>query len=140
MAFRPPGNVVRLRVSKFRQFDGIGGPRYQILSRKNDRGWDISNSIVNELYDLNCGQPGTMRLRDGCRKIDYAGKGSTFDGVFAIGVGRRKRYGIKYGEVVDIVDIPEWFDQPQIPFTFAPVGTPVAASNVYPASDPGMPL
>ena len=140
MAFKPPGNTVRLRVARFREFGGIGGPALQILQRRNDRGWDISNSVANEVYDLILSQPGTMQLREGCRKITNVGTAEDMNSLFFINIGRMKRYGVHHGGSVDVSEIPEWYEYAQEVLNFAPAQAVGAATNVYPSSDPGMPL
>lgn len=140
MTFRPPGNVNKRSVSKIRSFDGIGGPQFQILKRTNERGGDISNSVANEVWDLSCGEFGTLRNREGCRKIDDTGKTASLTSIFFFNLGGKRRYGIIYDGALDVIDVPEWLSLPQDPFVLDPEPEGVTLTTIYPGADPAMPL
>jgi len=106
--YRPPGNPVKLRPRKTSDFLGIGGERGRVLRKTNDRGWDLSSFLFNEIYDLDLGVAGVAQLRPGKRKIDDAGKTATIAAVILVNLGGQKRYGFVYGGVLDVVEIPDY--------------------------------
>lgn len=138
--FRSPGNPNKHRQSKVRVFEGIGGMLLRVLKRFNARGWDISNTVSNEIIDFDLGEQGSMDVRNGARKINDTGRTASIDTLFMMNLGGIKRYGLVSNGVLDVIDIPEWSLLGQHPFTFSPLPAAVAAASVYPISYPGDPL
>ena len=107
MAHKPPRNPAKMRISKVRSFDGIGGPKLQVLYRTNERGHNISNSIANEVYDLNGGQVGTLMCRPGARKISTSGKTASVTTIFQVRIGALVGYGVISNGTLEIIDLPQ---------------------------------
>ena len=121
MSFKSPMSPNQTKSYKFRVFDGIGGPQTQILKRFDPRrGYDISNTVFNDLIDLNLGKYGEMALRDGKRKILDEGQSDTVESLFMVNIAGRKRYAIKHGESLDVIDIPIRNSFNQAPLNFSP--------------------
>jgi hypothetical protein len=88
-------------------FDGIGGPKLQVLYRTNERGWDISNSFANEVMDFDGGQVGTLMRRPGSRKIATSGKTASVTTIFQVRIGALVGYGVISNGTLDIIDLPQ---------------------------------
>ena len=136
--FRPPGNASRMRVSKLRWFDGLGGPVTQVLHRLNQRGWDISNTVVNEVFDLDLGKRGEMKLRAGRIKINSTGKSNSIDGLIFITAAGELAYGVISGGTLSTTPIPRTIGRGQPPITLAPTTSVPAVSSLYLNSDPSV--
>jgi len=119
VAYRRPQNPVRVRPSKFRDFDGIAGPEYQVLKRFNERGWDISNTVSNGVTDLNLNQIGSMFKRDGCRKLDASGMSATVTNIFPMSIGNVPGFGIVVNGALEFVNLPTR-NVAESPFDFSP--------------------
>ena len=102
--FKRTQNPYAIPRSSVRQFEGIGGPQTQVLRRKNDRGWDISNTVANDVRDVHLGERGSMLLRAGMRRLDSANYSIGWLG--QIRIGGLLRYGMIYNNSLEIVDIP----------------------------------
>ena len=140
MSRRAPSNPNKITPSRVRVCDGIGGPRRRVLKRVDDRGRDISNTVVNELYDLNLTERGSMLLRNGCRKIKDTGEASDIDAIFSVNLGRDTRYGYIFNGSLTVVDIPQWLEAQQSPFDFTPAEEFDAVATLYTPSYPGDPV
>jgi len=94
MSFKRSANPQTVPNAKVRQFDGIGGPQTQVLRRSNDKGWDISNTVANDVKDLHLSERGSAFLRPGMRRLgseDY-----TIGWIGQMNIGGLLRYGIIY--------------------------------------------
>jgi len=140
MAFRGPGNVQGMKVSKFRDFNGLGGPIDRVLKRTNYKGWDISNGVANELMDLECREQGSIILRAGCRKISDTGIANSITNIFQVTLGGKRRFAYVAGGNLTIEDMPEWIMKRQPSFTLDPIDDKEAVSTIYPAASPEMPI
>jgi len=100
-----PKNPQSIPSTKIRVFDGIGGPRTQILKRFDKfRGWDISNTVANNVSDLHLGEKGSLFLRPGMRRLgseDY-----TIGWIGQMTIGGLLRYGVIYGGGLTMIDLP----------------------------------
>lgn len=134
--FRPPGNPVKIRPRKTADFAGIGGERGRVLHKKNERGWDVSNTFFNEIYDLDLGVVGLAQLRPGKRKINDTGKTATIGAVVLLNLGGKKRYGFVYDGVLDVTDIPDYTVKMLDAVTLDPEPTRSAVASEYPLLDP----
>lgn len=124
MSFKPPVSSNKVKRSKFRAFDGIGGPLTQVLKRFDPRrGYDISNTVFNNLEDFNLGKYGEMSLRNGKRKISDTGESAGVDSIIMVNLGSRKRYAVKVGDSLVIHDIPVRTSLGQSPLDFSPAET-----------------
>lgn len=139
MSHKPPGNAQVLTPSKFRRFDGIGGPLAQLLERTDDRGRSISNSLANNIEDFDLTERGTLRLRAGFRKITETGFTDSIHAMFAIQIGYIPRYGIHHGTQLDVVDRPQWDDYPGDPVVLTPLDPQGTASDERVLVFPGDP-
>jgi len=139
MAHSAPGNPVKRGPAKFRRFDGIGGPRVQILERQNQRGADISNTISNEVVDFTLTEAGTLKLRDGARKVSNSGFSGSVRAIFGINLGGVRRYGVIESGALQIATIPTMQGNLRSPLDFTPVASIPAVATVYPAATPEMP-
>ena len=104
----PRTNPQRLPTTKVRMFDGIGGPRTQILKRFNGKGWDISNTVCNDIQDLHLAERGSAFLRPGMRRLgseDY-----TIGWIGQMNLGGLLRYGVIYNNSLTMVDMPDRLD------------------------------
>lgn len=137
MAFKRARSPNAVAPEDVRVFDGVGGPKKIVLIRKNFRGTDISSTIANKVYDVDLGEHGTAKLRDGKRKIDQTGKSKTLDSIFEINLSDSRRYAIVYGGIMDIIDVPRASNVPQNPFTLTPVDALDAVANLYPNANVG---
>lgn len=102
--FRPPGSPAKRKPAKVRVFDGIGGPPLQVLKRTNYRGWDISNSICNDVRDLDLSERGTAKLRPGMQKMATTGQTASIVNVFQSAVGGRRSYGVISGGTLTMTE------------------------------------
>ena len=103
-SYARPKNPQSIPSTKIRMFDGIGGPRTQILKKFNYKGWDLSNTVANEIYDLHPAEKGSMLLRPGERRLgseDY-----TIGWIGQMHIGGILRYGIIYNNGLSMIDIP----------------------------------
>lgn len=107
-----------------------------MLRKTNDRGWDLSSFLFNEIYDLDLGVAGVAQLRPGKRKIDDAGKTATIAAVILVNLGGQKRYGFVYGGVLDVVEIPDYTTVVLDPVVLDPEPTRDAVASEYPLVDP----
>jgi len=105
--FKRPGSPVKRSPYRLRNFDGIGGPRVQILKRTNQRGWDISASFCNDVEDFNITERGTLRIHDGMTKISTTGFNSSVTGIFQITIGGLFGYGVVYDGTVAFLPLGE---------------------------------
>jgi hypothetical protein len=137
MAFKRARSPNAVGPEDVRVFDGVGGPEKIVLIRKNFRGSDISSTIANKVYDVDLGEQGTAKLRDGKRKIDRTGKSKSIDSIFAINLSDSRRYAIVFDGTLDIIDIPRASDVPQNPFTLTPADALSAVANLYPNANVG---
>jgi hypothetical protein len=139
MSRRTPSNPNKITPSRFRVCDGIGGELSRVLQRSDNRGRDISNTVVNELYDLDLVEVGSMLVRNGSRKMKDSGVSSSISSIFPVNLGRESQYGYIFNGSLTLVDIPEWFSPGQVPFDFEPAEELDAVVTVYPSSFPGDP-
>ena len=107
MSHKPPLNPNKGRVSRVRSFDGIGGAVTKVLKRTNARGNDISNTIANEVQDFDLGERGSLRLRNGKRKIDETGVAYDINSIIDLNIGGLLQYGLVYNGALELIDIPE---------------------------------
>ena len=115
-------NPQKVPNAKVRQFDGIGGPRTQVLRRFNQQGWDISNTVCNDIADLHLGERGSALLRPGQRRLgseDY-----TIGWVGQINIGGILRYGLIYNNNLTMVDMPTRLGYDLIPWPEDDVAKP----------------
>ena len=138
MAFRAPGSPIKRKQTKIRFFQGLFSPRVDVTKSKNRQGWDVGHEFGNDLVDLMVPNPGVMKLRPGMRKIKDTGYTATVYSSFQIKVGDARRFGVKHGESLDVVDMPEWTDEPQQPFDFEPVPAAGTVSNARPQGNPAV--
>lgn len=134
--FSPPTSPAKTKRSKVSQCLGIFGPRNQVIKQANARGFDISNFFCNDISDLYLGKKGVMELRAGFRKILNTGHTDTIHGIIFIRIGNSRKYGVKHGTTLDVIDLPEWTDKAQDSFVFDPVPDTAAITNEYPLADP----
>ena len=141
MANRPPGNAQVLSRSKFRRFDGIGGPVTQILKRTNERGNDISNTLSNNIEDMQLTERGSMKLRPGYRKITTTGYTDSIHTLLDIKIGYVPRFGVHHGTQLDIIDRPQWGDGfSGDPVFLSPLNPATALSDERVSVFPGDPV
>jgi len=140
MSRKAPSNPNKITPSKLRVSEGIGGPLLRVLKRTDDRGRDISNTVVNDLVDFNLHEVGSLIVRNGARKMKDTGETSSIETMFQLNLGRQSQYGYIFNGSLTLVDIPEWFSPGQVPFDFTPPEAVSDAATVYPASYPGDPL
>ena len=140
MSRMAPSNPNKITPSKVRVCDGIGGPLVRVLKRVDNRGRDVSNTVVNDLQDFDLTVPGSLLARSGCRKMNNTGESATIESIFPINLGRETRYGIMFNGTLSIIDIPQWGVPAQASFDFTPPTAVVAVSSIYPASYPGDPV
>lgn len=103
--YKSPVNPTLVKHAKVRWFDGIGGPSDQVLSRRNEKGWDISDTICNDVQDLNLSEKGTMILRAGMVRLSSA-MTSSVAAIFPMRMGGTIRYGVVAGGSLDISTPP----------------------------------
>lgn len=99
-----PRNPQTVPSTKIRVFDGIGGPPTQILKRFNFKGWDLSNTVANDVTDLHLSEKGSALLRPGMRRLgseDY-----TIGWIGQITIGGLLRYGTIYNNSLTMIDMP----------------------------------
>ena len=149
MSFKRSANPQTVPNAKVRQFDGIGGPQTQVLRRSNDKGWDISNTVANDVKDLHLSERGSAFLRPGMRRLgseDY-----TIGWIGQMNIGGLLRYGIIYNNSLEMIDMPSRLGYELIPW---PKDDPIKPSDwpvgwhFYPwepvnesiPEDPSMPL
>lgn len=137
MSYRRPQNPAVISNAKFRQFEGIGGPKIQILQRFNERGWDISNNMANEVVDLDLLESGSMYLRNGSRKINYTGETGTITNLFYITVGGVRAYGVVVGGALKVISMPS-VNVRKNPLTLTPANSADAVATVYVSADPSI--
>jgi len=113
MPQRPPIKPAKSKRTKVMQFDGIGGPRNQVLRRFNDRGWDISSTIANDVFDLDMVEIGSMLRRPGMRRLNQYN--ADVDFIFQIGIGGRNGYLLGYDGTVDVLDVQATDFEPLTP-------------------------
>lgn len=135
MTFRKPKNSAKVTPKKIRVFDGIGGPKTQILERVNNRSQDISDTIANEIFDLELTQRGSMRLRYGSRKTVDAGNSDDVVSLFSADLGGRRHVGEIINGNLNVVTLED-----DSVFPFSPAEEAVAVTNLYPAAEPWMPV
>ena len=97
--------------AKVRWFDGIYGPKTQVFKRYNNLGWDISNSVANDVVDCDLNvEAGSARLRPGMTKLDYNGSTTGFNSIFQCTLGGRNVYGtIGSDGALDLTDTWRWY-------------------------------
>lgn len=139
MSRRTPSNPNKITPSRFRVCDGIGGELSRVLMRSDARGRNISNTVVNELSDLDLTENGSLLVRNGSRKMKDTGESFDIESIFPVNLGRESQYGYIFNGSLTLVDIPEWFSPGQLPFDFVPAEELAAVATVYPASYPGDP-
>ena len=139
MASRRPGNAQVLKRSKFRRFDGIGGPETQMLKRRNERGNDISNTLANNIQDFELTERGSMRLRAGCRKITTSGYSDSIHKLIDIQIGYVPRFGVHHGTQLDVIDRPQWDLFPADPVFLTPEDPQATSSDERVLVFPGDP-
>ena len=143
-----PRNPQTVPSTKIRVFDGIGGPPTQILKRFNFKGWDLSNTVANDVRDLHLSEKGSALLRPGERRLsseDY-----TIGWIGQMTIGGLLRYGTIYNNGLTMIDLPmqmgydliEWPEDDAARPSYWPVfwpwpGDPVDA--VIP-EDPSLPI
>ena len=135
MSYKTPGNPNKLHQSRFREFAGIGGPALQILKRTNSRGWDLSNTVQNDVRDADLQEDGTLYSRPGFRKFDSDGYSSTVRTIIHIGLSGWHSYGVIHNGILDAISIP--FSGPS--FDFTPLAAATAVSTQRIAVFPGDP-
>jgi len=133
--FKPPELPQKVSHSKVRQFDGISAGVDQVIRRTNERGWDISNSVANEVWDFRLGELGTMRLRPGSRKVNDTGRSASIDGIFFITMNALLAYGVIYNGSLDVITIPKEIGFNQPAFDFSPTPAETTITNAYPNSE-----
>jgi hypothetical protein len=89
-----------------RVFDGVAGPDDKVLRRTNDKGWDLSNTIANQVEDFMLGRKGVMRRRIGSRKILDTGRTNTITAILPIRCGGALAYGVISGGALDVITMP----------------------------------
>jgi hypothetical protein len=140
MSRKSPSNPNKITPSKVRVCEGIGGVLERVLQRVDARGRDISNTVVNDLQDLDLTEWGSLVLRNGARKMKDSGESFDIRSIFPINLGRGTRYGYMFNGTLTIVDIPQWTVPAQASFDFTPPAAVEAVSTIYPASYPGDPV
>lgn len=137
MAYRKPLNPAKMSQSKFRQFDGIGGPEKQLLKRFNQSGHNISNTVANDTSDLNLLENGSMILRDGSRKINGTGESDTVTNLMEVTVGNVLAYGVVVAGALKVITLPT--ENVRLnPFEMEPANQAPALATVYPSTDPSI--
>lgn len=106
MTYSPPGNPVKQRASRVRNFDGVNGPEYKVLRRTNERGWDLSNHVANICEDFNLGRKGTMLSREGTRKVNDTGKSTTIEGILSMALVGNAAYALIYNSTMEVITMP----------------------------------
>lgn len=104
--------------AKVRWFDGLYGPKTQVFKRYNNLGWDVSNTVANDVVDLDLNEErGTAILRPGCTKLDYNGSTSSVNSIFQCTLGGNNVYGSVDGGTLNLVDILpyEYLPKPDYP-------------------------
>ncbi|TRZ53421.1 MAG: hypothetical protein D4S01_01430, partial [Dehalococcoidia bacterium] len=99
-----PRNPQTVPSTKIRVFDGIGGPPTQILKRFNFKGWDLSNTVANDVRDLHLSEKGSALLRPGERRLsseDY-----TIGWIGQMTIGGLLRYGTICNNGLTMIDMP----------------------------------
>lgn len=137
MTFSPPGNPVKRQPARIRQFDGVSGPDDKVLRRKNEKGWDLSGNVANEVYDFSLGRRGVMRLRLGSRKINDTGKNKTIEGILPIRIAGNLSYGIIYNEILEIISMPTSLKKGVPVIDMTPAEIPPVISNEMITAFPG---
>lgn len=136
MSHIPPGNINKRRPSKVQFFDGMWGDRNEVLFRSNARGWDISNTVANEVYDFDLSKSGVAALREGKRKIVNTGKSGSIDGLFFVNIAGALLYGRISGGILDLITIPQLIARGNAPIDLTPTASITAVADIVPLSDP----
>lgn len=105
----PPKNPARISPSKVRWFDGLFGPADKVLRRWDEqRGYDISNSVANELADLDLTEAGTMRNKPGrAQAISGQQYSDSVEGIFAMNFSGMRHVGVISGGSLTVMELAD---------------------------------
>jgi len=134
VSFKPPEGPQKVSVAKIRLFDGVWEQDEKVLRRTNYKGWDVSNTIANEVEDVTCGERGSLILRPGMRKIDDTGKTETIEAIFYAGM--TEHYGIIYGGILDMIEVPRKVYPRKDKITLTPASSFAAVASDSPEYAP----
>ena len=132
-SYARPKNPQTVPNTKIRDFEGIGGPRTQILKRYNYKGWDLSNTVSNDVTDLHLSEKGSALLRPGMRRLgseDY-----TIGWIGQINIGGLLKYGIIYNNSLTMVDMSTRLGYDLIPWPDPVDPTPSDWPDGWPEPD-----
>jgi hypothetical protein len=104
-----PNNPAKISPSKVRWFDGLFGPPDKVLRRWDERrGYDISNSVSNEMEDFDLTEAGTMKLKPGrTQAISGDEFEDSIDTVFPINFTGIRHVGLVAGGSLRVMELAE---------------------------------
>lgn len=140
MSLKSTANPQVIAKFKVDRFDGVAGPEDRILIRKSEDGRIYSNSLANQIYDLDLKIKGRAELRPGCRKIYDVGYDDDVSGIFSISLNRKASYGVVIGGSLTIIDMIEDFGSRKDFIELDPATVFDTLTNEYVPASVGEPL